>query len=327
MKEFKKGEQVLYLSIKDIEDINLSMKEIIDVLEDAFIEKGNERFEMPPKIGIHTRKDAFIHAMPCWIPKFKSCGIKWVSGYPENPKLGYQYITGLLMLNSTETGVPLSVMDCRWITAMRTGAVSGLASKYLARSDSEVIGVLGCGQQAKTSLEAILVTCSNIKKVFAFDIISENAKKFAKEMGIKFNLEIIPVVKRKEAVVNSDIIITAGALVENRVIEAEWFREGAFACPVDIDVMWKPEALQLADKYYVDDIGQHKYFQGLGYCKDVPEIYGDLGRLVTKRVKGRENDKERILSINIGLALEDIAVAQKIYSKALQNDIGMVLPL
>lgn len=327
MKGFKEGEQVLYLSIKDVEDTKISMKEIIDVLEDAFTEKANGRFEMPPKIGIHTRKDAFIHAMPCWIPKFKSCGIKWVSGYPENPKLGYQYITGLLMLNSTETGVPLSVMDCRWITAMRTGAVTGLASKYLARSDSEVIGVLGCGLQAKTSLEAILVTCSNIKKVLAFDIVPENAKKFAEEMGTKFNLEIMPVVKRKEAVVNSDIIVTAGALAENRVIEAEWFREGAFACPVDIDVMWKPEALQLADKYYVDDIDQHKYFQGLGYCKDVPEIYGDLGMLITKKVKGRENDSERILSINIGLALDDIAVAHKVYDKALKNDIGSILPL
>jgi len=197
VKEFKEGEQVLYLSIKDVEDTNLSMKEIIDALKVAFTEKGNGRFEMPPKIGIHTKKDAFIHAMPCWLPKYKACGIKWVSGYPENPKLGYQYITGLLVLNSTETGVPLSIMDCRWITAMRTGAVSGLAAEYLARPDSELLGILGCGVQAKTNLEAILVTCPNIKKVLVFDIIPENAKKFAKEMGTKFNLEIIPVTKRK----------------------------------------------------------------------------------------------------------------------------------
>jgi len=327
MKEFKKGKELLYLSIKDVEDVNFSMEEVIDVLEIAFTEKGNERFEKPPKIGIHTKKDAFIHAMPCWIPKFKSCGIKWVSGYPESPKLGYQYITGLLMLNSTETGVPLSVMDCRWITAMRTGGISGLAAKYLARPDSELIGILGCGQQAKTSLEAILVTCPNIKKVLGFDIIPENAKKFAEEMGAKFNLEIIPVVTQKEAVVDSDIIVTAGALVENRVVEAEWFKEGAFGCPVDIDVMWKAEALQIADKYYVDDIDQHKYFQGLGYCKDVPKIYGDLGGLITKKVKGRENDHERIISLNIGLALDDIAVAHKIYDKALKNNIGSILPL
>lgn len=327
MKEFKEGEQVLYLSIKDVEDTNLSMKEIIDALKVAFTEKGNGRFEMPPKIGIHTKKDAFIHAMPCWLPKYKACGIKWVSGYPENPKLGYQYITGLLILNSTETGVPLSIMDCRWITAMRTGAVSGLAAEYLARPDSELLGILGCGVQAKTNLEAILVTCPNIKKVLVFDIIPENAKKFAKEMGAKFNLEIIPVAKRKEAVVDSDIIVTAGALVENRVIEAGWFKEGALACPVDIDVMWKPEALQIADKYYVDDISQHKYFQELGYCKDVPKIYGDLGMLITKKVKGRENDSERIISLNIGLALDDIAVAHKVYDKALKNDIGSILPL
>lgn len=327
MREIKEGKEILYLSIKDVEEINLSMKEIIDILEDAFIEKGNGRFEMPPKIGIHTKQDAFIHAMPCWIPKHKSCGIKWVSGYPKNPSLGYPYITGLLILNSTETGIPLSVMDCRWVTAMRTGAISGLVAKYLARRDSELLGILGCGVQARTSLEAILSTCPNIKKVLAFDIIPRNAKKFAEEMGTKFKLDVITVSKPKEAVVDADIIVTAGALAENRVIEAEWFKEGALACPVDIDVMWKPEAFQIADKYYVDDIPQHKYFQDLGYCKYTPEIYGDLGSLVTKKVKGRENDKERIISINIGLALEDIVVANKVYDKALNKNIGVLLPL
>jgi len=327
MIEFKKGKQVLYLSTRDVKDANLSMREIIDVLEDVFVEKDNDRFQMPPKVGIHTKQDAFIYAMPCWVPKYNSCGLKWVSGYPDNTQLGYQYITGLLILNCVETGIPLSIMDCKWITAMRTGAVSGVAAKYFSRPDSEILGILGCGVQGRTNLEAILITCPNIRRVFAFDIAPENTRKFVKEMSSKFSLEIIPATRQKEAVVNSDIVITAGALVENRVIEVEWFKEGALACLVDFDVMWKPETLQIVDKYYVDDVAQYKYFKDKGFFKDVPGMPSELDMLINRKTKGRGTYKERIIFLNIGLALEDIAVAHKIYDKALKNDIGVILPL
>ena len=127
-------ETIVYLSRRDVEKVDLSMTEIIDALETMFKEKGEGRVEMPPKPGIHTRKDAFIHAMPAYIPRLESAGLKWVSGYPENQKKGLPYITGLLILNDPETGIPLAIMDATWITAKRTGAATALAAKYLARS-------------------------------------------------------------------------------------------------------------------------------------------------------------------------------------------------
>ena len=90
---------------------------------------------MPPKPGVHSRPDAFIHAMPAYIPALHAIGMKWVSGYPANQARGLPYITGLLILNDDETGLPLAVMDCTWITAMRTGAATALAAKYLARPE------------------------------------------------------------------------------------------------------------------------------------------------------------------------------------------------
>ena len=130
-------QKILYLSRADVEAVNLPMKTIIELLEKAFLEKGNGKVEMPPKPGIHTMPDAFIHAMPAYIPSMRSAGIKWVSGYPENFKRGLPYISGLLILNDVETGIPYAVMDCTWITAKRTGAASALAAKYLARPESE----------------------------------------------------------------------------------------------------------------------------------------------------------------------------------------------
>src|SRR5574342_563819 len=136
--------ELLYLSRADVEAVDLDMKAIIGLLEQAFLEKGKGNIEMPPKPGIHTMPNAFIHAMPAYIPALKSAGIKWVSGYPENQKRGLPYISGLLILNDVETGFPCAVMDCTWITAYRTGAATALAARYLARPESETEGILAC---------------------------------------------------------------------------------------------------------------------------------------------------------------------------------------
>ena len=136
--------RLLYLSAQDVADVGVSMSEIIEALEAMFVEKGKGEVEMPPKPGIHTRPNAFIHAMPAYIPSLGSAGLKWVSGYPDNPDKGLPYISGLLILNDPESGIPISVMDATWITAMRTGAATAVAAKRLARSDSRSVGIVAC---------------------------------------------------------------------------------------------------------------------------------------------------------------------------------------
>ena len=133
------SKSILYLSRQDVEGVGLSMKEIILALEAMFKEKGEGRYEMPPKPGIHPREEAFIHAMPAYLPNPGVAGVKWISGYPDNQKRGLPYITGLLVLNDPDTGIPTAVMDATWITAKRTGAATGVAAKYLARKDSSTL--------------------------------------------------------------------------------------------------------------------------------------------------------------------------------------------
>jgi hypothetical protein len=114
-----KPSQLLYLSQDDVKAVGLTMAEIIDALEIAFREKGKGLTEMPPKPGIHPGGgDNFIHAMPAYIPAMKSAGVKWVSGFPENHKMGLPYITGLLILNDPESGLPISA-DRRRIGVIR----------------------------------------------------------------------------------------------------------------------------------------------------------------------------------------------------------------
>lgn len=320
--------EILYLSRKDIEDIDLPMSRIIQALEDMFVEKGHGRVEMPPKPGIHPMKDAFIHAMPAYIPKLKSAGMKWVSGFPENQSKKLPYISGLLVLNDPETGIPLSVMDCTWITGKRTGAATAVAARRLARSESSAVGIIACGVQGRDNLEA-LKCLFPIKKVVAYDLYPEVAKRFAAEMGAKLDLEIETVTDVARAVKGMDIVVTSGPILKDPVpvIEGGWLSEGAFASPVDFDSYWKPQSFTEIDYLITDDIPQMEYYRKAGYFKHTPKASADLGEVVAGLKPGRSSQIQRTMAINLGIALDDMATAIIIYRAALERKIGTWLPL
>jgi len=320
--------QLLYLSRADVEKTALDMPTILRLLEEAFREKGQGKVEMPPKPGIHTMPDAFIHAMPAYIPLLKSAGIKWVSGYPENYKRGLPYITGLLILNDAETGIPYSVMDCTWITAYRTGAATGLSAKYLARPNSEVAGILACGVQGRTNLEA-LACLFPLNRVYAYDILPEAQEKYIAEMKAKFTFEIVGVREPKQAVVESDLVVTSSPILKHPTptIEKDWLRPGAFGSAVDFDSYWTGAALGQMDRISTDDHAQFQYYKSVGYFQQTPDPYADLGEIAAGLKPGRQNDKERTLAINLGLGMDDMAVAPEIYRRAREKGIGAWLPL
>lgn len=320
--------KLLYLSKADVSELGLTMVEIITILEGMFREKTEGRVEMPPKIGVHTRPDAFLHAMPAYIAAQDSVGLKWVGGYPENYRYELPYITGLLILNDAETGVPLSVMDCIWITAMRTGAATAIATKYLARPESESVGMLGCGVQGRTNLEALNVVF-RLKTVRAYDVDQNRCETYAREMGTQLGLNITPVSRPHDAVVGSDLVVTAGPILRkpHGTIQPGWFSEGSFASLVDFDSYWHPDALRQSDKFCTDDVRQLEHYRGLGYFQNIPVIHAELGELVTGRKMGRETPQERTIACNLGLASEDIAVAPLIYKRALERGAGTWVPL
>jgi len=320
--------KLLYLSRVDVERVSLDMGTIIQLLEKVFREKGEGRVEMPPKPGIHTQPDAFIHAMPAFIPALHSAGLKWVSGYPDNQKRNLPYISGLLILNDDETGIPYCVMDCTWITAYRTGAATALAAKYLARPDSQTAGILACGVQGRTNLEALAVLFP-IRHVYAYDISRDAQDRFVAEMSAKLDIEIIGVEHPKQAVVGSDLVVSSGPILKHPqpTILEDWLKDGAFGSAVDFDSYWHPEAMKRMDKISTDDHAQFQYYRRAGYFQETPQPYADLGELVIGSKPGREREDECTLAINLGLALEDMAVAPEIYRRARQLGIGTWLSL
>jgi len=321
-------DQLLYLSRADVAAVGLTMREIIAALERMFREKAEGRVEMPPKPGIHTMPDAFIHAMPAYIPAMKAAGIKWVGGYPENYKRGLPYISGLLILNDAETGIPIAVMDCVWITAKRTGAATAVAAKWLARPESEVVGILGCGVQGRSNLEALACEFP-VRRVMAYDVAPKVQAQYAQDMSDQFGVEVVAAERPREAVSGCDIVVTAGPIfkVPHATIKPGWLEAGAFASLVDFDSYWDPEALQEADKFCTDDVVQLEHYRGQGYLQDIPEIHAELGEMVIGRKPGRQSTSERTMACNLGLALDDMATAPLIYRRAIERSIGTWLPL
>jgi ornithine cyclodeaminase/alanine dehydrogenase len=168
-----------------------------------------------------------------------------------------------------------------------------------------------------------------VKRVYAYDVLPDAQRKYVKEMSAKTGLEIIGVDNPKKAVVDSDLVVTSGPILKHPTptVEKDWLRPGAFASAVDYDSYWKPEALAQFEKLSTDDHAQFQYHKSIGYFQATPDPYADLGEIVAGLKPGREKDSERTMGMNLGLAMDDMAVAPEIYRRAKERGIGTFLTL
>lgn len=320
---------LLYLSRGDVEELGIAVADIIRDLEAAFAAKGRGEVEMPPKPGIHPRPDAFIHAMPAYLRSGDVAGLKWIAGYPDNPAHGLPYISGLLILNDAGTGIPLAVMDATWITAVRTGAATAVAAKYLARPDATRLGMIGCGVQGRSNLDALVAVQPRLAEVLAYDINPAAAQAYAEYARARHDLPVTVCRTPEDAVREADIVVTATPIRRHPtpVIAAAWLRAGVFLCTLDFDSAVTPEAFAAADLLCSDDVAQLDHYREEGYFGGVPARVIDLGAVVAGRTPGRPDAAARIISIHLGLALADVVTARRIYESAWAAGAGRELEL
>jgi ornithine cyclodeaminase/alanine dehydrogenase-like protein (mu-crystallin family) len=321
--------EFLYLSRTDVEGIGLSMAEVVAVVEETLREKGLGHVEMPPKCGVHPMPESAINAMPGYVPAAKMAGIKWVTRYLPNLEKGLPYVLGLLILNDPETGLPLSVMDCGWVTAVRTGAASAVAARYLARRDSRQIAILACGVQGRSNLEAMKVVSPGLELAKVFDVRRDTAERYALDMAAMLKMRVEVTDTPAAAVHGADIVVTCGPILHHPkpVVAMEWLKKGVFLSAVDLDSYIKPEVFKAAGKLYTDDIEQFQGYSRQGYFAGIHDPIGDLGELVAGKKPSRQSDEELTMTANLGLAIEDIAVAARIYQTAKERGVGRMLPL
>jgi ornithine cyclodeaminase/alanine dehydrogenase-like protein (mu-crystallin family) len=160
-------------------------------------------------------------------------------------------------------------------------------------------------------------------------LMPQAVEKFRQSVEDQLELKVTPVKNPQEAVTGCDLVVTAGPILKkpHKTIKAGWMDKGAFASLVDFDSYWEPAALKEVDKFCTDDLRQFDYYKSVGYFQDVPPIHADLGELVANMKPGRESSQERTIACNLGLALDDMAVAPTIYHRAVEMSIGTWLPL
>lgn len=328
--------EFLYLNQADVKATGIDMKTVIDAVEDAFAlhHRGQTILPFKTVLDLDERERGRGNAMPAYVGgPYEVFGIKWIAGFPKNPvRFGLPRATGLLILNDSWKGIPLVVMDCTLLSAMRTGAVTGLGAKYLARPDSEVVAMIGAGVQARTQLEALKVVLPKLNEVRAYDIKKETAQQFAAETRNKFGMKAVAVDTAEAAVRGADLIVTV-TIADEPIVKDAWMTPGSFFSAVGSYQEEEFEVVLHSDKVAVDGIEHvlHRQTpvialmiqQGLIKEEDIIE----LGELVTGEVPGRQTAEERIFFSPIGMGTEDICVGYKVYQKAIEKGIGTKLGL
>lgn len=275
-----------------------------------------------------------INCLPATFKREKICGVKWVSVFPPNPqRFGMQNLSAVIILSEIEHGFPIAFMEGTLCSNMRVGAMGALAAKHLARQDSEAIGFIGAGEQAKMHLIAMKTAVPTLKtcRVAAKEPVEE--EQFVREMS-----PILPDVDiggtqsdLRQAIEGADIIVTATS-AQAPLLKAAWMKPGSFYSHVG---GWEDEyaVAKQSDKIVCDDweTVKHRTQTLSRMYKDGEltddDIHANLSDLVAGRRPGRESDQERIYFNAVGLAYADVAIALSMYRRAREAGMGQDLKI
>jgi len=311
---------ILILGRRQTEEF-LSVGEAVVAVEHAFKLKAQGRAIMPPKLYLDMLEfGGDFRAMPAYIDGI--AGLKWVSGYPDNHRYNLPTVMATIILCDPETGRPLVIMSGEYITNIRTGAAGGVAVKYLARSDSTVVGMIGAGMQARTQLLAIIEVLPSIKEVKVFDLRKEVSQRYAQIMAAELKINICPV-ETVEAATDADIVVTTTPSREP-VVKKHHIKPGTHISAIGADAKGKQEldsGLLASAKVVVDDIEQASHGGEINVPLSesqlrIEQIYGTIGEIAANLKNGRENDDEITIFDSTGLAIQDIVCAKLVYEKA-----------
>jgi len=319
----------LLLSRNDVMKV-LEMPDCMEVVEKAFAELANGTAVLPLRIPI-TPPDGLALYMPAYLKQLGALACKIVTVYKNNPKLHNLPTTiGKVLLQDPATGDVVCIMDGGYLTAVRTGAASGVATKYLARQDKgQVAGIFGAGVQAKMQLWAVAVA-RDLKKAYVYDISDEAAGKFASEMSGKLNLEIIRAKSADQILAEADIICTATSS-PTPIFSGAKVREGTHingigshtpgARELDTNIVMRSKFVADSYEACLKEAGDIMIPIKEGAITEA-HMFAELGEIVTRRKPGREIDAEITLFKSNGLAIQDVATAKLVYDKAVEAGIG-----
>jgi ornithine cyclodeaminase/alanine dehydrogenase-like protein (mu-crystallin family) len=318
----------LLLRRSDVEDL-LSLHDCIDAVDEIFRLQGQGKIPAPGILGVRA-PDGGLHVKAGLLPGDRNYLVaKLNANFPgNNAHFGLPTIQGVIAVFDAENGVPLAILDSIDITLKRTAAASAVAAKYLARKDSSVATICGCGQQGRAQLRAVLLILP-LTKIYAFDLDEPAAIDYRNELSPELKIDIEPVRNLAGAIQKSDVCITCTTATEFFVCRED-VRPGTFIAAVGADNEDKQEidsALIASAKVVADSLEQscaigdvhHAIAHGLMRKEGV---YAELCEIVAGQKIGRVADDEIIVFDSTGIAIEDAVAAAAVYERALADGIG-----
>jgi alanine dehydrogenase len=307
--------KLVYLTRDEVRNLLPDLATQLDLVENAYRAVGEGRVELPPKPGIHPRKDSFIHAMPVYLADEDVAALKWVAGFPGNKDRGLPYISGLVVVNDAETGLPVAVMDGAEITAARTAAASGVCIRRWAPDGWNTAAILGCGEQGRYHAR-VLTELNPDVQIRAYDPHPERVA----ELDGRVEAAAGPA----EAVAGADVIVSACPIADDPSppIGPDWLAERWLALPIDFDFYFSAAAAEAADLFLVDDVAQYDYYRSISHFRGWPSAEASVGEAL-----GRADSPARVLCCNLGIGALDAAFAARVLAAAREQGIGTELPL
>jgi alanine dehydrogenase len=305
----------IYLGRDKVAGLLPPIPDQLDLVEETYLAVSAGRVELPPKPGVHPRKDSFVHAMPAYLRDEDVVALKWVAGYPANKERGLPYITGLIVVNDADTGLPLAVIDGAEITAARTAAASGVCVRRWAPDGWHRAALLGCGEQGRFHARVLGALNPNAT-IQAYD---PHPERIAQLEG-----HVEPADEPRAAVEGADVVVSAGPIVEQpeSPLGRDWLGDRWLALPIDFDFYFSAEAVAAADLFLVDDVDQFEYYRSLGHFEDWPKPDGSVGAALTG-----SDSPDRVLCCNLGVGALDAAFAARIVAAARARGVGTELEL
>jgi ornithine cyclodeaminase len=326
---------IVYLNGPDIERLALTDAEILDAVERGLDAQGRKQVVIEPRVHLVPENSAIGHfnVLRGVIRPLELAGVKVVGDFVNNHEIGLPSEIGLLTLFDPNTGVPVAIINATSITDMRTGAMTALGAKYLARKDSKTLGHIGARGTSYWNIRLL-------NHFFDFDEIRvhskrpESRKALAAKLSKDLHKPVIAVNDWEACVRDADIVVEATRLTEPQpLLKTEWIRRGALVIPYGTMSAVELSLTDIMDKVVVDDWGQCRKglpFGALRQHVDLDKIteeslHAELGQIVAGVQPGRESDDETILFWHRGLSLSDIALGSAILDKAGELSIGQTL--
>lgn len=322
--------KLLVLDSKQIARL-LPMAECIELMSDALASLARGEVFQPLRTIVRPPEArGLLGLMPAYRHgEHGAFGMKAICVFPDNPSIGKDAHQGIVMLFSQETGEPQALMNASQITAMRTAAVSAVATRLLARPDAEQLGIIGAGVQARTHLEALSIVRS-IKRARVACRTRDHAAQLVTEMQDRVPFPIEAAASNEEAVRGADIIVTATSAHEP-VLKREWIDGGAHINAIgthspqsrEIDTETMAAARIFADRResVLNEAGDYLLAAHEGAVSP-DSIVAEVGEVVIKTKQGRTSPDEITLFKSLGLAIEDVVCAEYLFRKAKTENVG-----